>query len=147
MFVFRSMIIDAKIEDVWAAIRAFDGVAAWNPGVQGATLECGSPTAVGTIRSLAIPDGSIFRETLLEHSDLAHFYTYDILDSPLPVTDYVSTHKLLPITHSGQTLSIWESRFECAANVADEMDKVVGDQIYINGMKGLRAFLKGDNNG
>ena len=32
MHVFRSMIIDADIARVWAAVRDFDGVAAWNPG-------------------------------------------------------------------------------------------------------------------
>ncbi len=142
MHVFRSMIIDADIERVWAAVRAFDGVAAWNPGVDVATLESGSATATGTVRHLQIPDGTVFRETLLAHSDVEHFYTYDILDSPLPVTGYVSTHRFLPITHGGQTLGIWESRFDCAVDVANEMDRIVGDAIYIGGMTGLNNYLK-----
>ena len=83
-----------------------------------------------------------FRETLLAHSDTEHFYTYDILDSPLPVTDYVSTHRFLPVTHTNQTLGIWESRFECDQVVAEEMDSVVGDAIYIGGMTGLNDFLR-----
>lgn len=142
MKVFRSMIIDAEIERVWAAVRAFDGVASWNPGVDQAVLENGAPTATGTIRRLDIPDGSQFRETLLAHSDSEYFYTYDILDSPLPVTGYVSTHRFIPITHSAQTLGIWESTFDCAPDVADEMDAIVGDAIYIGGMTGLNRFLK-----
>lgn len=147
MHVYRSMIIDADIRRVWAAVRAFDGVVQWNPGVVKATLENGAPTATGTIRKLDIADGTVFRETLLAHSDTDHFYTYDILDSALPVTNYVSTHRFLPITHTGQTLGIWESRFDCTPDVADEMDKVVGDAIYIGGMTGLNAYLKETDNG
>lgn len=144
MKVYRSMILDAPLDQVWATVRAFDGVVAWNPGVSGARLECGTATEVGAIRHLDIVGGSAFRETLLAHSDLEHFYTYDILESPLPVTGYISTHRFLPITHSGQTLGIWESRFECAPDQTDAMEKVVGDDIYIGGMQGLNAYLKGN---
>ena len=144
MKVYRSMLLDAPIEQVWAAVRAFDGVVNWNPGVTGARLESGAPTGTGAIRHLDIVDGSVFRETLLAHSDLEHFYTYDILESPLPVTGYVSTHSFVPVTHTGQTLGIWESSFECAPDQAAEMDKIVGDQIYIGGMQGLNAHLGGN---
>lgn len=142
MHVFRSMILDAPLERVWAAVRAFDGVAGWNPAVIGARMETGTPTGTGSIRHLDIADGTVFRETLLAHSDVEHFYTYDILDSPLPVTGYVSTHRFISITHTNQTLGIWESRFECDAAVADEMDDVIGDAIYVGGMTGLNGFLK-----
>lgn len=143
MHVTRSMIIDAPIDRVWAAVRDFDGVVAWNPGVEGAVLENGAPTQVGTVRSLDVGGDVPFRETLMAHSDHEYFYTYDILDSPLPVTNYVSTHRFIPITHSNQTLGIWESTFDCAPEVAAEMAKTVGDAIYIGGMTGLNDYLKG----
>ncbi len=142
MHVFRSMILDAPLPRVWAAVRAFDGVAAWNPGVKAARLETGKPTETGALRHLDIVDGTVFRETLLAHSDVEHFYTYDIVDGPLPVTNYVSTHRFLPITATNQTLGIWESRFDCAPGDAAQMDKVVGDEIYLGGMTGLNAYLK-----
>lgn len=142
MHVFRSMLIPAPIERVWRTVRAFDGVAAWNPAVAAARMESGAPTATGSIRHLDIADGTIFRETLLAHSDLERFYTYDILDSPLPVRGYVSTHRFAPVTHSNETLGIWEGWFECEPDVADEMDKVVGDAIYIGGMLGLIGHVK-----
>lgn len=141
MHVFKSMIIDASVARVWSAVRAFDGVVNWNPGVTAAHLETGSATEVGAIRRLDIADGSVFRETLLAHSDLECFYTYDIIESPLPVSGYVSTHRFIPITASEQTLGIWESRFACGAEVAAEMEAVVGDAIYIGGMQGLNNYL------
>lgn len=144
MKVMRSMIIDAPLAEVWAAVRAFDGVATWNPAVTAASLERGQATEVGALRHLDIADGTVFRETLLAHSDLEHFYTYDIIESPLPVTDYVSTHRFLAITDSDQTLGIWESSFHCAEADRKEMDRIVGDAIYIGGMRGLNAFLKGE---
>ncbi|GAB5471103.1 MAG: SRPBCC family protein [Rhodospirillales bacterium] len=142
MQVFRSMILDAPIARVWARVRAFDGVAAWNPGVVAARMESGGATAVGSVRHLEIADGTVFRETLLAHSDLERFYSYDILESPLPVTAYVSTHRFLPITRSAQTLGIWESRFDCAPADAAEMERTIGDAIYIGGMIGLNTALK-----
>jgi len=147
MNVFRSMVIDASIDVVWAAVRAFDGVSSWNPGVSKAVLENGSPTATGTIRTLDIPDGTTFRETLLAHSDHEMFYTYDILESPLAVVNYVSTHRFIPITATDQTLGIWESNFDCLAEDANELERVVGDVIYMGGMTGLNTYLKGVGHG
>ena len=143
MKVYRSMILDAPIERVWAAVRAFDGVVSWNPAVTSARLENGESTETGTIRHLDIIDGTIFRETLLAHSDHEYFYTYDIIEGPLPVTNYISKHHFLPITHTDQTLGVWHSTFSCAPDQESAMDKIVGDEIYIGGMQGLNAYLGG----
>ena len=147
MHVFRSMILDAPIDRVWSVVRAFDGVAAWNPGVTQARLESGAPTETGALRHLDITDGTVFRETLLAHSDRDHFYTYDIVEGPLPLSGYVSTHWFLPVTASNQTLGIWESTFDCRPEAAAEMESVVGDGIYIGGMSGLNTYLKEHDNG
>ena len=142
MHVFRSMILNAPIDAVWTMVRAFDGVANWNPAVTAARMESGTATEPSSIRHLDIVDGTAFRETLLELSDPKTSYTYDILESPLPVRNYVSTHRFVPVTATNQTLGIWESWFDCDPSLEAEMDKVVGDQIYIGGMAGLNAALK-----
>ncbi len=142
MKVYRSVVLDAPIEAVWAAVRAFDGVVNWNPGVTGARMESGSPTAVGSIRHLDIADGTVFRETLLAHSDREHFYTYDIVEGPLPCTNYISTHRFVPITEGDKTLGIWEGAFDCAPENEDSLETIVGDMIYRDGMRGLNAYLK-----
>jgi ligand-binding SRPBCC domain-containing protein len=143
MRVFRSVIIDAPIGEVWAAVRAFDGVANWNPGVAKARMESGTPTGVGSVRSLDIVDGTIFRETLLAHSDIERFYSYDIVEGPLPCSNYVSTHRFVPITEGNRTLGIWQGEFDCAPEDENELESIVGDQIYVNGMNGLNDYLKG----
>lgn len=141
MKVMRSVIIDAPLDRVWAAVRAFDGVVHWNPGVTAARMESGASTSVGSIRHLDIVDGTVFRETLLAHSDLAHFYTYGIVEGPLPCRNYVSTHRFLPVTDGNLTLGIWSGEFDC--DPADEaaLEAIVGDAIYRDGMRGLNSYL------
>ena len=142
MKVFRSMVIEAPIAEVWAAVRCFDAVVNWNPGVSGARMESGTPTGVGSVRHLDIVDGTVFRETLLAHSDLEHFYSYDIVEGPLPCRNYRSTHRFVPITEGNGTLGIWEGAFDCATEDEARLEIIVGDQIYVSGMKGLNEYLK-----
>lgn len=99
---------------------------------------------MGSVRHLDIVDGSVFRETLLAHSDLEHFYSYDIIESPLPCRDYVSTHRFIVITDGDKTLGIWEGQFECTPEDENQLEAIVGDQIYRDGMRGLNEYLRGD---
>ncbi|MCP4766157.1 MAG: SRPBCC family protein [Gammaproteobacteria bacterium] len=142
MKVKRSVIINAPIERVWQAVRRFDGVADWNPGVTAALMESGSATEVGSVRRLDIIDGSVFRETLLAHSDLEHFYSYDIIESPLNCQNYLSTHRFVKITEGDKTLGIWEGRFDCDPADAVELEKIVGDNIYRAAQLALNQYLQ-----
>ena len=144
MKVFRSVVLDAPVTEVWATVRAFDGVVEWNPGVTAARMETGNPTSVGSVRHLDIVDGTVFRETLLAHSDLEWFYSYDIVEGPLPCSNYLSTHRFIPITDGNKTLGIWEGRFDCALEDETRLEAIVGDQIYVTGMRGLNDRLKND---
>ena len=142
MKIKRSVIIDAPIDAVWKQVRLFDAVARWNPGVASATLESGSATATGSIRRLEIVDGSIFRETLLAHSDLEHFYTYDILESPLPCQNYIATHRFIEITDGNRTLGIWEGEFDCDPADAAELEQIVGQLIYHDAQVALNQYMQ-----
>ena len=141
MKVMRSVIIKAPVDRVWAAVRAFDGVVRWNPGVTAARMESGTSTSVGAIRHLDIVDGTVFRETLLAHSDLEHFYTYDIVEGPLPCRNYVSTHRFLPVTDGNLTLGIWSGEFDCDPADEASLEAIVGDAIYRDGVRGLNSYL------
>ena len=142
MKVKRSVIIDAPIDTVWQVIREFDGVANWNPGVVSAALETGKNTEVGAIRKLDIADGSIFRETLLAHSDLEHFYVYDILESPLPCSNYIACHRLIEITEGNRTLGLWEGEFNCDPADTNELENIVGNGIYRDAQLALNHYMK-----
>lgn len=145
MKVSRSVVIEAPIKQVWAAVRDFDGVVNWNPGVTAARMESGNPTTVGSIRHLDIVDGTVFRETLLAHSDIDHLYAYDIVEGPLPCTNYRSIHRFIEITDGDMTLGIWSGEFDCDPADAEALEAIVGDQIYRDGMRGLNEYLKGES--
>ena len=142
MKVKRSVIIDTPIDRVWQVVRRFDGVADWNPGVTAALMESGSPTEVGSVRKLDIVDGSVFRETLLAHSDLEYFYTYDIIESPLDCSNYIACHRFIEITEGNKTLGIWEGEFDCDPNDAAELEKIIGDTIYRDAQLALNQYLQ-----
>ena len=147
MNVMRSVILEAPIEVVWAAVRGFDQVVNWNPGVIAAQMESGTATSPGSVRHLDIVDGSVFRETLLALSDQDHFYTYDIIEGPLACTNYISTHRFIPVTDGNMTLGIWSGSFDCAPADQAELEQIVGDNIYRDGMRGLNNWLKENHNG
>ena len=142
MKVMRSVIINAPIDRVWSVVRNFDGVANWNPSVTASRMETGTGTSVGSIRHLDIIDGSVFRETLLAHSDQEYFYSYDIVEGPLPCSDYISTHSFVPITDGDQTLGIWTGEFKCDPKDEDDLEEIVGNKIYRDAMRGLNDYLK-----
>ena len=142
MKIMRSVIIDAPLARVWQAVRKFDSVVNWNPGVSGARIESGSATQVGSIRYLDIADGSAFRETLLAHSDLEHFYSYDIIESPLPCSQYFSTHRFVEITDGDRTLGIWQGEFECHHADASNLESIIGDGIYRDAQHGLNQYMQ-----
>ena len=147
MKVERSVIIEAPIDRVWSVVREFDGVAKWNPGVVSARMESGDPATVGSIRHLDIADGTIYRETLLAHSDTDRYYSYDIVEGPLPCTDYVSMHRFLPAAEGEHSLGIWTGEFECEPSERAALEEIVGERIYVDGMRGLNEYMKGGSHG
>ena len=142
MKVKRSVVINAPVDLVWRTVRLFDGVAAWNPGVVSAKMESGTATEVGSIRVLGIADGTEFRETLLAHSDIEHYYSYDILESPLKCRNYVACHRFIEITEGNKTLGIWEGEFDCDPADAAELEVIVGDGIYRDAQLALDQYLQ-----
>ncbi len=105
-------------------------------------MESGAPTEVGSIRVLDIVDGTQFRETLLAHSDLEHYYTYDIIESALSCQNYIATHRLIEITEGNKTLSYWAGDFDCDPAVADELNRIVGDMIYLDAQRALNKYIQ-----
>ena len=89
------------------------------------------------MRSLCLKSGGHFRERLLTLSDPEYVFTYAILESPLPMTDYVSTVQLRPVTETDQTYAQWISEFNCTPNVEQELMKTVLG-VYQGGFDSLR---------
>jgi NADPH:quinone reductase len=114
------------MERVWSIMRDFNDFPSWHPEVYGSSIEDNRPSdAVGCVRSLYLKGGGHFREQLLALSDAEHKFTYTILESTLPIRDYVSTVQLRAVTENGQTYVEWSSDFACAPDVEAELTKIV----------------------
>ena len=140
--VIRSTVIDAPIDRVWAVLRDFNSHSRWHPAVARSEIENDlDGDVVGGVRRFSLSDGAELREQLLHHSDREYAFTYCILDSPLPLFDYMAVVCLKPVTDGNQTFWYWRSQFRAPDDRAAELEKLVGRQIYEAGFSGLRTFL------
>lgn len=143
MKVFESTIINTPADVVWATMRDFVGLTEWSSAVTGAHITNGKAAdQVGAIRHLDIIDGTVFIETLLAHSDEEMWVKYDIVEGPIPVTNYVATMRLYPVTTTDQTYATWSAEFDCPDNQREAMQNVVGDQICAGGLQSLKAYFE-----
>src|SRR5690349_11808584 len=89
--VTESVDIKAPAAKVWAASKDFDKLNAWHPGFSKDVLTQGQNNTPGAVRALTIKDGPTFTEELLAFDESSHTYRYRIIESPLPLKDYVAT--------------------------------------------------------
>jgi uncharacterized protein YndB with AHSA1/START domain len=139
---YRSAVINASVQKVWAAIRDFNGLPSWHPAIAKSEIEGGQTgAAIGCVRSFSMKDGGDLREQLLALSDVDHSFTYNILVSPMPVKDYVATFRLTPITVGNRTFAEWWADFNVTLGTEDAMAAQIGDGVFVAGFKALEQKL------
>ncbi|MBW2739641.1 MAG: SRPBCC family protein [Deltaproteobacteria bacterium] len=74
---------------------------------------------VSSIRNFNLKDGGNIKERLLALSDVKHLCTYTILESPLPLENYVATLRLAPVTDGNRTYAEWKAEFNCRLEEED----------------------------
>ena len=140
--VLQSTIIDAPIESVWEVIRDFNGHDRWHPAVATSAIERRrNPDEVGCVRRFRLGDGSELREQLLTLSDLEQTYSYCLLDTPVPLLNYVAHVRLAPVTDGNLTFWEWESRFDTPDGMQDSLAAMVRDDIYLAGFNAVRSHM------
>ncbi|MGL5113759.1 MAG: SRPBCC family protein [Beijerinckiaceae bacterium] len=140
--VYVSSVIAAPATRVWARVRDFNGLPNWHPAIAESRIENGEPAdKVGCIRNFSLRNGDRLREQLLGLSDYDMFCTYSILDSPMPLTSYVATLRLTPITDQDRTFIEWSAEFDCAADKEADLVSGIGGNVFQGGFDALkRAF-------
>ena len=139
--VVRSTIIDAPVDRLWSVLRDFNGHDRWHPIVARSEIERAySPDRIGCIRRFLLRDGSELREQLLTLSDLEMTFSYCLLDTPIPLFNYVAHVRLLPVTDGNRSFWHWESRFTTPPGREAELAKLVGDEVYTNGIEAVRRL-------
>ena len=142
--IVRSTIIDAPSDRVWSLLRDFNGHDRWHPAVAKSTIERGqSSDRLGCVRRFLLRDGSELRERLLTLSDLEQAFSYCLLDTPIPLFNYVAHVRLAPVTDGDRTLWEWRCAFATRAGEEAEMTRMVSEDIYEAGFSAVRARVAG----
>src|SRR4029453_12978761 len=98
----------APIERVWACFADFGDLSAWAPGRSRVPVE---GHGVGAVRTVAGEGGPTVRERLEAYDPADHAFSYAMLESPFPFTDYVATVRLRDLG-GGRTSFEWSRTFE-----------------------------------
>jgi hypothetical protein len=120
--------------EVWVvAGETFCTIKNWHPAV----AEC-EEAAEGdvTFRTLTLKDGGKIKEKLTDKDDLS--YSYEIVESPLPVKNYTSKLWVEEDDEPDRTVIYWQSEFDPADGTSEEDAKKVITGILGDGVKGIK---------
>jgi len=140
--VYQSSVISGSAEKVWERVRDFNGLPKWHPRIRDSRIEEALPSdKIGCIRNFHLQNGDNIREQLLGLSDYDMFCTYAILESPMPLTDYVATLRLTPVTEGDRCFIEWSAEFSC--DPAQEADLVngIGSNVFLAGFDALKRHF------
>ncbi len=140
--VVKSTVLDAPIEAVWEVLRDFNGHDQWHPAIATSQIERGRDAdRIGCVRRFKLEDGSELREQLLTLSDIEQTFSYCLLDTPVPLFNYVAHVRLYSVTDGNRTFWQWESRFDTRAGESEAMATLVGEDIYVAGFDAIEKHL------
>jgi uncharacterized protein YndB with AHSA1/START domain len=140
--VYVSSVIAAPAARVWERVRDFNAMPRWHPRIRESRIENGEPSdRIGCVRDFRLQNGDRIREKLLGLSDHDLFFTYAILESPMPLTEYVATLRLTPVTDGDRTFAEWSAEFDCAEEVADDLVAGIGGNVFQGGFDALKRHF------
>lgn len=140
---YYSTVLTHPAEEVWEAIRDFNGLATWfAPAVSSSVIEDGKDgDAVGAVRRFVLGDDEI-REHLLTLSDLDRTYSYEFWgEPPFPVDNYVATLKVTPVTSEGHSFVEWWTDFDCERGEQDRWGEFFAAEVFAPALKALDDHL------
>ena len=122
--------VDASPDQVRGVIGDPGSLSQWHPAIASSEME-------GDTRWLTLPDGAQIQETIESLDAAARSCTYSIVESPLPMTDYVST---IQVTEEGSGSAVdWTASFQ--PNGAPAADVVaIFKGLYQAGFSVLRGM-------
>jgi uncharacterized protein YndB with AHSA1/START domain len=142
--VYASSVIDAPAAKVWEKVRDFNALPRWHPRIRESRIENGEPSdKVGCVRDFRLQNGDRLREKLLGLSDYDMFCTYSILESPMPLSNYMATLRLTPISDGNRTFIEWTAEFDCAAEAAADLVDGIGGNVFQAGFDALKRQMAG----
>ena len=125
----RMVFLNAAPDAVWAQIGGFDRLADWHPLIASVEL---SALEGDTYRHVTTTDGEVSFERLIEAGP--RHVTYEVVDGPLPVTDYRATLSCVPEADGCHVY--WSAHFRPADEAGHLSDDIVA-KFYEIGLSAL----------
>ena len=131
----RKVEVDGEIAKVWSQVGGWCAIADWLP----ALAKCEESEAGGKKhRTLTTKDGAIIKETMTASS--ATSYSYQIDESPLPVSNYTATFSVVPDADDKEEVNVmWTAKFDPKGK-EDEAKKVIND-LFKAGLDNVKKKL------
>ena len=117
---------------LWQSIGSFAAIGNWHPMMEKVESE---GEKKGSMRTLQLIGGAKLVERLEEVSPTERLYRYSILESPLPISDYVSEIRVKDNGNGTSTVE-WSSDFKVNSNSERDVVKTV-QEVYQAGLDNL----------
>jgi len=122
---------------VWDLIGDFHALPKWHPAIAKSTPE---QRGDAQLRRLELPDGAVILERLEEKNDAERFYTYTIVESPLPIAQYRSTIHVRAAHDEPSCTVEWFGTFEVTGGAEEDAINIVRG-VYTAGLDNLRRIF------
>ena len=137
--VYVSDVIDAPIEKVWSVMRDFNDMPSYHSAIRKSIIEGDGPSdRVGCVRRLTLVEGFV-RERLLSMDDRNYSFSYEIIESTLPVRGYVAGVRLHRVTHDDRTFAEWWADFEVVGADRNATVAHIGNNVFAAGFRAVAA--------
>ncbi|OGV27844.1 MAG: hypothetical protein A3E88_00945 [Legionellales bacterium RIFCSPHIGHO2_12_FULL_35_11] len=135
-------IINAPIDKVWKIIRDFNGLAKFHPAIKSSRMENGSdPETVGSVRYLTLETGFV-RDELLMLDDNTYAFDYAIIESSLPLENYIASVRLQSNLSNDQTICEWWADFDIIAPAnPEEIIQMVAQGVFRAGFRAIATKI------
>jgi hypothetical protein len=129
--------LNVPLNELWQLIGGFGSLPSWVPGISQSELTDGE-----RVRHLHDPQGHTFVEKLECYDSAAHCYSYSIVQSPIAVSNYLSTIKVTPINGGKGSHVEWSSVYMPVGISEKEAEKIFHD-LYSTGLNALASRYSG----
>lgn len=143
--IVASTVVNAPADEVWKLLGDFNGLPAWLPGIVASEIRGGGPAnEPGAVRVLTLAEGPPVVEVLHSISSLERSVTYEILESALGISNYVSTLSVRPVTDGNRAYIEWSAFFDAdPGQDAAERAELILNAIYGPGLNALKERFGG----
>ena len=132
--------IHASADEVWNTISDFNGLPTFIPAIIKSSME---GSGVGAVRTLKLQDSDAPIVEKLERLDeQARTLSYSIIESPLPLANYIATVEVRQLDEKQCELKWW-STFEPKGAPEAEEQKIV-EGVYTMAFDGLKKIYGGE---